>query len=239
MRLRAAALLLAFCAGANGTPPTPDCAGCHPAESKLHAATRMAHAIVPALQSEFAQNLPDRPVRESGNGYMFTYHRIEKGIEVRAIRGTDDADGLIEWVFGAGAQGQTPLVRTSGAIACPDDTGSHLSYDGTHLYVSQWYNKQLLELDPAGNPKLDMTLVGTGNGSIFRDGKRQDVTWTRPDIFHVFTPRNPSDAAVQPAPGQTLPPAAGGRSPTRARCWRRAWRHGPFRRRRRRSRWRP
>src|SRR5205823_2639387 len=34
-------------------------------------------------------------------------------------------------------------------------------------------------LDPAGNPKLDMTLVGTGSGSLFRDGKRQDVTWTR------------------------------------------------------------
>jgi hypothetical protein len=58
-------------------------------------------------------------------------------------------------------------------------------------------------LDPAGNPKLDMTLVGTGNGSIFRDGKRQDVTWTRPDIFDVFTLRNASGEAVRLDPGQT------------------------------------
>jgi hypothetical protein len=58
-------------------------------------------------------------------------------------------------------------------------------------------------LDPAGNPKLDMTLVGTGNGSIFRDGKRQDVTWTRPDIFDVFTLRNASGEAVRLEPGQT------------------------------------
>ena len=50
-------------------------------------------------------------------------------------------------------------------------------------------------LDPAGNPKLDMTLVGTGNGSVFRDGKRQDVTWTRPDIFDVFTLRSASGEA--------------------------------------------
>jgi hypothetical protein len=58
-------------------------------------------------------------------------------------------------------------------------------------------------LDPAGNPKLDMTLVGTGNGSIFRDGKRQDVTWTRPDIFDVFTLRNATGEAVRLDPGQT------------------------------------
>jgi hypothetical protein len=58
-------------------------------------------------------------------------------------------------------------------------------------------------LDPAGNPKLDMTLVGTGNGSVFRDGKRQDVTWTRPDIFDVFTLRNSNGEAVRLEPGQT------------------------------------
>jgi Cytochrome c554 and c-prime len=113
MRLRAAALLLACCAGVNGTAPTPDCAACHPAESKLHANTRMAHAMVPAPDSEFAKDLPDRPVRESGDGYMFTYHRVEKGIEVTTRRASDKAEGLIEWVLGAGAQGQTPLVRMS------------------------------------------------------------------------------------------------------------------------------
>jgi hypothetical protein len=58
-------------------------------------------------------------------------------------------------------------------------------------------------LDPAGNPKLDMTLVGTGSGSVFRDGKRQDVTWTRPDIFDVFTLRSATGEAVRLAPGQT------------------------------------
>jgi hypothetical protein len=58
-------------------------------------------------------------------------------------------------------------------------------------------------LDPAGNPKLDMTLVGTGNGSVFRDGMRQDVTWSRPDIFDVFTLRNSNGEAVRLEPGQT------------------------------------
>lgn len=58
-------------------------------------------------------------------------------------------------------------------------------------------------LDPAGNPKLDMILVGTGTGSVFRDGRRQDVTWTRPDIFDVFTLRNASGETVRLSPGQT------------------------------------
>jgi hypothetical protein len=58
-------------------------------------------------------------------------------------------------------------------------------------------------LDPAGNPKLDMMLVGTGSGTLFRDGKRQDVSWTRPDIFDVFTLRNASGEAVRLEPGQT------------------------------------
>jgi DUF3048 family protein len=57
--------------------------------------------------------------------------------------------------------------------------------------------------DPAGNQKLDMTLIGTGNGSVFRDGMRQDVTWTRPDIFDVFTLRNSNGETVRLSPGQT------------------------------------
>jgi len=58
-------------------------------------------------------------------------------------------------------------------------------------------------LDPAGNPKLDMTLTGTGRGSVFRDGRRQDVTWSRPDIFDAFTFKNATGDAVRLDPGQT------------------------------------
>jgi hypothetical protein len=41
-------------------------------------------------------------------------------------------------------------VRTSSAIPCPDDTGSHLSYDGERLFVSQWYNQRLIAIDDSG-----------------------------------------------------------------------------------------
>ena len=58
-------------------------------------------------------------------------------------------------------------------------------------------------LDPAGNPKLDMALTGSGPAIVFRDGRRQEGTWTRPDIFDVFTITNAAGEAVRLGPGQT------------------------------------
>jgi hypothetical protein len=37
--------------------------------------------------------------------------------------------------------------KSSGAIACPEDTGSFLAWDGEHLWLSQRYNKRILELN--------------------------------------------------------------------------------------------
>ncbi|MEK7862069.1 MAG: DUF3048 C-terminal domain-containing protein, partial [Chloroflexota bacterium] len=58
-------------------------------------------------------------------------------------------------------------------------------------------------LDPAGNPKLDEVMTGSGKGVVFRDGRRQEVTWTRPDIVDIFTLRDASGAQVELSPGQT------------------------------------
>jgi hypothetical protein len=41
-------------------------------------------------------------------------------------------------------------VKSSTGIPCPDDSGSHLSFDGDTLYVSQWYNKRIIAIDDAG-----------------------------------------------------------------------------------------
>jgi hypothetical protein len=111
MRWRVAAMPLVCCVALSGAGGPPECATCHPAEARLHAKTRMAHAMSPALESEFAQNLPDQALHESDGGYAMTYRRLESGVSVTAERGANRADGLIEWVLGAGAQGETALVR--------------------------------------------------------------------------------------------------------------------------------
>ena len=37
-------------------------------------------------------------------------------------------------------------------LPCPDDTGSHLSFDGRTLYVSQWYPKKIIAVGADGRP---------------------------------------------------------------------------------------
>jgi hypothetical protein len=36
-------------------------------------------------------------------------------------------------------------------IACPEFTGSYLSFDGDNFYLSQWYKHRILKLDASGN----------------------------------------------------------------------------------------
>jgi len=42
-------------------------------------------------------------------------------------------------------------------LDCPDDTGSHLGYDGQRLHVSQWYPKKVLALGPDGKVARTIT----------------------------------------------------------------------------------
>jgi hypothetical protein len=92
------------------------CAQCHPAETKLHEQTRMARAMTPALTSAFAAHIPSAPLRESSTGFQLSYTPLEPGLQVTAKRGPQTATGIIEWVLGAGSQGQTPLVRVGDTL---------------------------------------------------------------------------------------------------------------------------
>ena len=70
------------------------------------------------------------------------------GDELRFIiseNGDDDNRFVRRFVPGHG-------FKSKEAIACPEDTGSFLAYDGKHLWLSQRFNKRVLELDAAANP---------------------------------------------------------------------------------------
>lgn len=69
------------------------------------------------------------------------------GDELRVLlsEGDDDRRIIRRFIPGHG-------FKNEGAIDCPEDTGSQLSYDGDRLYVSQWYNKRIISLDAQGNP---------------------------------------------------------------------------------------
>ena len=78
--------------------------------------------------------------------------------------------------------GEGPTTTASCAVSFPvtalrpgmrsiaDYTGSQLSYDGTWLYVSQWYNRRLLGIDERGNVVRTIDLPRGVCGQCYSDG---------------------------------------------------------------------
>lgn len=59
---------------------------------------------------------------------------------------------------------------TSFALPCPDDSGSHLSFDGRTLWLSQWYPRKLLALDTTGKVQRVITVPHGICGQVFVGG---------------------------------------------------------------------
>jgi hypothetical protein len=55
-------------------------------------------------------------------------------------------------------------------IACPEFTGSYLSYDQHYLYLSQWYKHRILQLDASGNILRVVDAGAEICGHVFVDG---------------------------------------------------------------------
>jgi hypothetical protein len=55
-------------------------------------------------------------------------------------------------------------------IACPEFTGSYLSYDDDHLHLSQWYKHRILKLDASGNILREIAIHAEICGHVFVDG---------------------------------------------------------------------
>lgn len=64
----------------------------------------------------------------------------------------------------------TPDTGFSKMFACPEFTGSYLSFDGGNLYMSQWYNKRILKFDDQGNVTREIDVGGEICGHTFSNG---------------------------------------------------------------------
>jgi hypothetical protein len=76
--------------------------------------------------------------------------------------GPDDDRFLRRFVAGQGF--------SDDRIACPEFTGSYLSYDGRNLLLSQWYKNRILQLDAKGNPVREIPIGAEISGHAFVDG---------------------------------------------------------------------
>src|SRR5436305_11992521 len=87
-------------------------------------------------------------------------------------------DGIIRFTIGEGANDDRYIrsfVPNTGfsdteRIACPEFTGSYLSYDGENLYLSQWYKHRILKLDVRGNVLRAVDVGAEISGHTFVDG---------------------------------------------------------------------
>jgi hypothetical protein len=66
-------------------------------------------------------------------------------------------------------------------IACPDFTGSYLSYDGEALYLSQWYKHRILRLDSEGQIVREIAIDAEISGHAFVDGSIYVLRGTEQD----------------------------------------------------------
>jgi len=75
-----------------------------------------------------------------------------------------------------GRQSDNPALRPGQgfdkefALPCPDDCGSHLSFDGQKLHLSQWYPKKLLTLGNDGKVERVISVPHGICGQVYVDG---------------------------------------------------------------------
>ncbi len=86
------------------------CQVCHVREATSHSASAHANALQPVLRSRFYRELPNRPIGEARDGFLFTYQQRSESVQVTAARGGEIASASIKWIFGAGRRAETPVA---------------------------------------------------------------------------------------------------------------------------------
>ncbi|MFN2460720.1 MAG: hypothetical protein ABR591_08545 [Candidatus Velthaea sp.] len=75
----------------------------------------------------------------------------------------DDARFIRRYVFGHG-------FKTEG-LACPDDTGSFLAWDGDNLFLSQRFNKRIVQIDMSGDVMRAIPVPREITGMVIVNGR--------------------------------------------------------------------
>jgi hypothetical protein len=82
----------------------------------------------------------------------------------------------VRFTIGEGADDDRYIYRYtteagfSKMLACPEFTGSYLSFDGRSLYLSQWYKKRILKFDDDGNVIREIDVGAEICGHTFAHG---------------------------------------------------------------------
>ena len=105
--------------------------------------------------------------------------------------GPDDNRNIHRFVPGMGFD--------ASVVACPDDTGSHLTISGGRVLLAQWYNRRLLLLDESGKVLAEyhaphgIAGVAEKDGAIYILGTDEEE-----DGEYYITRLDPSRPETQP-----------------------------------------
>ena len=89
------------------------CGECHSKQYQSQSASHHARALRPIHDTPLADLLTREPIRD-GTGAIFQYRRALGGVEVSITKDSLSAHMLLEWCFGAGSKGYTPVGRVGG-----------------------------------------------------------------------------------------------------------------------------
>lgn len=104
-------------------------------------------------------------VKEEWNVPGIAWAGVSLGHELRFTLGHGAEDNRFVWRFVPGAGFEKQAL-----FPCPDFTGSYLSYDGEHLYLSQWYKERILQLSPGGEILRTIDVGAEICGHAYADG---------------------------------------------------------------------
>ena len=136
------------------------------------------------------------------------------GDELRVICGEGDDDDRVVRRFLPGHG-----FKNQGSFRCPDGTGSQLSYDGTWLYLSQWYNQRLLALDEKGSILRQIDVPHQICGQCFVDGNFYLVTTDDEESGEYFLTKVGADGSNASKDLARIPFAARALAFDGARFW--------------------
>jgi hypothetical protein len=121
-------------------------------------------------------------------------------------------NGELRFTIGEGADDDRYVYRYtteagfSNLFACPEFTGSYLSFDGRNLYLSQWYEHRILKFDANGNVIRRMDVGAEICGHTFAHGviyvlrgqEQPNENWRIARLDPKEKTSEPKDVAVVP-----------------------------------------
>ena len=117
------------------------------------------------LRRIYGINVKDWRVFEEREAPGIPWAAVSVGDALRVTIGEGADDDRYLWSY-------TPTKGFSdtGRFAYPDFTGSYLSFDGSNLYMSQWYKERILKLQPNGDILRTIHIPHEISGHVFVDG---------------------------------------------------------------------